>query len=142
VVAITSFWDERKLLVFVTLIILASIVMLVELGAARHNERSLSDQIVNTILVPFESVVTQSANAVALEFHTIAHSGSMAAENAALERKVRELAATNERLKEHAAENVQLRRMLALGQSMPGPTIAASVVGYAPEGSRREISTA
>jgi rod shape-determining protein MreC len=139
VVAITSFWDERKLLVFVTLIILASIVMLVELDAARHNERSLSDQIVNTVVVPLESAVTQTASAIAVEFHTIAHSGSMAAENAALERKVRELAATNERLKEHAAENVQLRRMLALGQSMPGPTIAASVVGYVPEGTPHVI---
>ena len=139
-VAITSFWDERKLLVFVTLIILASVAMLIELDAARHNERSLSDQIVNAVIVPVESTVTQTASAIAVEFHTLVHSGSMAAENAALERKVQTLAATNERLKEHAAENVQLRRMLALEQSMPVQAVAASVVGYAPEGSRREIS--
>jgi len=140
VVAITSFWDERKLLVFVTLIILASVVMLIELDAARHNERSFSDQIVNTVIVPVEDAVTQTASAVAVEIHTLVHSGSMAAENAALERKVQALAATNERLKEHAAENVQLRRMLGLAQSMAVQTVAASVVGYAPEGSRREIS--
>ena len=139
-VAITSFWDERKLLVFVTLIILASVVMLVELDAARRSERSFSDQIVNTVIVPVEDVVTQTASAVAIEFHTLAHSGSMAAENTALERKVQQLAATNERLKERAAENMQLRRMLGLAQTMAVHTVAASVVGYAPEGSRREIS--
>jgi rod shape-determining protein MreC len=140
VVAITSFWDERKLLVFVTLIIAASIVMLIELDAARHNERSLTDQLVNTVVAPVENAVTRTASAVAVEFHTLAHSGSMAAENAALEHKVQELAASNERLKERAAENLQLRRMLGLAQSMPVQTVAASVVGYAPEGSRREIT--
>jgi rod shape-determining protein MreC len=140
VVAITSFWDERKLLVFVTLIILASVVMLIELDAARRSERSLSDQIVNTIIVPVENVVTQTASAVVVEVHTLVHSGSMAAENAALEHKVQQLAATNERLKQRAAENMELRRMLALAQSMPVQTVAASVVGYAPEGSRREIA--
>ena len=139
-VAITSFWDERKLLVFVTLIILASVVMLIELDAARRSERSLSDQIVNTIIVPVENVVTQTASAVVVEVHTLVHSGSMAAENAALEHKVQQLAATNERLKQRAAENMELRRMLALAQSMPVQTVAASVVGYAPEGSRREIA--
>jgi rod shape-determining protein MreC len=140
VVAIASFWDERKLLVFVTLIIVASIAMLIEINAARRGERSLTDQIVNSVVVPVESAFSQTAAAVVIEFQTLAHAGSMAARNAALERKVEELAATNERLKEHAAENGRLRRMLALAQATPAQTIAASVVGYAPEGSRREIS--
>jgi rod shape-determining protein MreC len=140
VVAITSFWDERKLFVFVTLIILASVAMLIEINAARRGERSLSDQIVNSIVVPVENAVSQTASAIAIEFGTLAHAGSMAARNAALERKVQDLAATNERLKEHAAENVTLRRLLALAQAMPEQTIAADVVGYAPEGSRKIIS--
>ena len=139
-VAITSFWDERKLFVFVTLIIAASIIMLVEIGAARRGERSLSDELVSSVVVPVENAVTQSASAVGNEISTLAHANDLKTQNNALARKVQELAATNERLKEHAAENVQLRRMLALKQSMPAQTIAASVVGYAPEGSRRVIS--
>jgi rod shape-determining protein MreC len=140
VVAITSFWDERKLLVFVSLIIAASIFMLVELDAARHGARSLTDQIVNTVIVPVEDAVTQTTSAIATEFTTLVHAGSLAARNAALERKVQDLAATNERLRQHGAENIELRRMLQLAQTMPEQTIAATVVGYAPEGSRREIS--
>ena len=138
-VAIVSFWDERKLLVFVTLIILASAAMLLEINAARQGQRSLSDQIVNTIVTPLQNAIVQTGSAIAIEFANLTHAGEMASRNDALQRKVQELAATNERLKEHAIENVELRRMLALAQSLPQQTIAADVVGYAPEGSRREI---
>ncbi len=139
-VAITSFWDERKLFVFVTLIIVASVAMLIEINAARRGERSVSDQIVNTIVVPVENATAQTISAIAGTFGTLAHAGSMSARNAALERKVQELAAANERLRDHAAENIQLRRMLALAQTRPEQTLAADVVGYAPEGSRKIIS--
>ncbi len=139
-VAIASFWDERKLLVFVTLIIAASILMLVELESARRGARSLSDQIVNSVIVPVEDAVTQASTAIVSSVQTLMHAGSLAARNADLTRKVQALAAANERLKEHATENIRLRRMLALAQDMPGQTITASVVGYAPEGARREIA--
>jgi rod shape-determining protein MreC len=140
VVAIASFWDERKLLVFVALIIVASVVMLVELEAARRGDRTLPDQLITSVIVPVEDALTQTATAVTTDVRTLAQAGSLASENAALQRKVQELAASNERLKEHAAENIRLRRMLALAQEMPVQTIAASVVGYAPEGTRREIA--
>jgi rod shape-determining protein MreC len=140
VVAIASFWDERKLLVFVCLIIVASIVMLIELGAAQRGQRTLADQIINTVVVPVEEAVNQTATAVSSGVRTLVQAPALEARNAELTRKVQELAASNERLKEHAAENVRLRRMLALAQSIPGQTLAASVVGYAPEGARREIA--
>jgi rod shape-determining protein MreC len=140
VVAIVSFWDERKLLVFVSLIILASSAMLFEINAARTGSRTLSDQLVNGVIVPIQNGLVQAGSAIVITFENLAHAGDMAARNAALERKVEELAAHNERLEEHATENVELRRMLGLAQSLPEPTIAADVVGYAPEGSRREIS--
>lgn len=139
-VAIVSFWDERKLLVFVALIIIASVAMLIEIDAARAGSRSLSDQLVNSIVTPVQNALVQTGAAIAVEFHNLAHAGDMAARNAALERKVRELAAANERLKEHAAENTELHRMLGLAMSLPEQTIAADVVGYAPEGSRAEIT--
>lgn len=139
-VAITSFWDERKLLVFVALIIVASIAMLFELSAARHGERTLSDQVTNSIVTPVQNAIVQTASALVIEFGNLQQAGLMAARNAALEQKVHALAAANERLKDRAAENAQLRRMLAFAHSSPQATVAANVVGYAPEGSRREIS--
>ena len=139
-VAIASFWDERKLLVFVSLIIIASSAMLLEINAARQGERSLSDEVVNSVVVPVQNVLVQAGSDVALTFENLAHAGQMASRNAALARKVEQLAARNERLQDHAAENVELRRMLGLAQSLPQASIAADVVGYAPEGSRREIS--
>ena len=92
------------------------------------------------MIVPVEDALTRTAAAIAANVRTFAHAGSLASENAALQRKVQELAASNERLKEHAAENIRLRRMLALAQDMPVQTIAATVVGYAPEGTRRAIT--
>jgi rod shape-determining protein MreC len=140
VVAIVSFWDERKLFVFVSLIIIASIAMLVEINAARADQRTLSDEFVATVLTPVETAITQAASAIAFEFDDLAHAGQMASRNAALERKVQELAARNERLKERAAENLALRRMLGLAMTFHRAPLAADVVGYSPEGSRREIA--
>ena len=138
-VAIVSFWDERKLLVFVALIIVASAAMLLEINAARQGQRTLSDELVSTVVAPIQNVLVETAATVALTASNLAHAGQMAARNAQLEQKVQALAARNERLKERAAENADLRRMLGLAQSFPERTVAADVVGYAPEGSRREI---
>lgn len=138
-VAITSFWDERKLLVFVALIIVASAAMLLEVNAVRHGERSLPDQIINFVITPLEHVATETSSAIAVTFHNLAHAGSFAAENAALQRKVQSLSSANERLKGKAIENKQLQHLLGLAQAMPVQTIAADVVGYAPENARREI---
>jgi len=139
VVAIASFWDERKLLVFVSLIIFASLAMLFEINAARQGQRSLSDQLVTSVIVPVQEALVQTGSDVAITFENLVHAGQMASRNAALEQKVAQLAARNERLEEHASENVELRRMLGLAQSLPQATIAADVIGYAPEGARKEI---
>ena len=80
-VAIASFWDERKLLVFVALIIVASVVMLVELDAARRGDRSLPDQLITSVIVPVEDALTQTATAVTSSMRTFAHAGSLASEN-------------------------------------------------------------
>ena len=139
-VAIVSFWDERKLLVFVSLIIIALIAMLLEVNAARTDQRTLSDELVTTILVPVENAITQTTSTVAYEFDNLVHAGEMASRNAALEAKVTQLSARNERLQTRATENLELRRMLGLSLTLPQAPIAANVVGYAPEASRREIS--
>ncbi|HLW37077.1 MAG TPA: hypothetical protein VKR99_01485, partial [Candidatus Eremiobacteraceae bacterium] len=60
--AITSFWDERKLLVFVALIIAASAAMLLELNAVRHGARSLPDEIVTFVITPVQQAVTQTSS--------------------------------------------------------------------------------
>lgn len=139
-VAITSFWDERKLLVFVALIIVAALAMLIEVNAARHGQRSLPDQIVDAIITPVQRGVVSAGNAVAAGARNLSHAGSFAAENATLQHKVQQLSSANERLKDKAAENIELHRLLALAQSMPAQPVAADVVGYSPESGRRQIT--
>jgi rod shape-determining protein MreC len=140
VVAIVSFWDERKLLVFLALIIAAAALMSAEISAARAGQRSLNDELVATLVTPIEGAVVRTENAVTGEVNLLLHAGALARENEALRRKVQQLASANERLKEDAIENVHLRRMLGIAPSLPQRTLAADVIGYAPEGAREEIT--
>ena len=139
-VAIPSFWDERKLFVFVALIIVAAAAMLLEIDAVRNGRQSLVDEIVASVLTPVESIVTQTGSAIAGEATALMHAGSLAAQNSALQDKVKELAADNDRLHAAAVENAQLRQMLKLRDAAPKPPIAAEVVGYAPEAGRKEVA--
>lgn len=139
-VAISSFWDERKLLVLIALIILASATMLVEIGAARSGKQSFLDQFIGAVFTPLEGALTALANGASSGLSTLAHTGSYSAENSALKQKVQQLAASNERLKERAAENKELRKLLRMEQVLAAPTVAADVVGYVPEASRRELT--
>ena len=139
-VAIPSFWDERKLLVFLALIIVASVAMLFEIDAARRGGQSLADEIVGTVVTPLARAITGIGQAIGTEAYVITHAGVIQAENARLAQKARDLAAANERLKSRAAENAELRRMLGVRLAAPARSIEADVVGYAPEAARREIA--
>ena len=138
-VAIPSFWDERKLLVFLALIIVASIVMLIEIDAARRGRQSFADQVAGTVIAPIQRALMAAGSAIGNEAYVATHARAIAEENAALAAKVRALAAVDERLKQHALENRELLRMLAIRSAVPGRTIDADVVGYAPEAARREV---
>jgi len=140
VVAIPSFWDERKLLVFIALIIVASSAMLLEIDAVREGRQSLFDEFAASVLAPLESVMTHGAQAVGGEAYALTHAGSLAADNAALREKVKELGADNDRLHAVIAENGDLRRMLAMREAHAGRSIEADVIGYAPETGRKEVT--
>ena len=131
--------DERKLLVFVTLIIIAAAATLLEINAFRQGRESLGDQLVGSILTPVESVIARSATAIAAQANALVHAHSMSAENASLVRKTQQLASANERLQTAAAENRELKKLLGMRNSLPGPSTVADVVGYVPEAERREI---
>ena len=140
-VAIHSYWDERKLLVFVTLIIIACAAMLLELDASRHGRQSPIDDLVAGVLTPLEGAITAAGVAISAETQTLAHANDFAAQNRALQQKVHALAAANERLRAAAVENQRLRRMLGMKQALPlSDGVAADVVGYAPEDPRKEIA--
>jgi rod shape-determining protein MreC len=140
VVAIPSFWDERKLLVFLALIIVASAAMLFEIDAARRGGQSLADEVVGTVVTPLARAINAIGQAIGSEAYVVTHAGVIQAENVALAQKARDLASANERLKARAAENVELQRMVGVRAAAPARTIEADVVGYAPEASRREIA--
>jgi rod shape-determining protein MreC len=139
VVAIHSFWDERKLLVFITLIILAASVTLFEIDAARHGRQSALDVAAGAVFTPVLSGLAHVVDAVGTEARDLGHASQYAADNQALTEKARALAAANERLKADAAENRDLRRLLAMKQSLQGDAVVADIVGYSPEATRREV---
>jgi len=140
VVAIPSFWDERKLLVFLALIIVASAAMLFEIDAARRGGQSLADEIVGTVVTPLARAFAFAGHAIGTEAYVVTHAGAIQSENVRLAQKARDLAAANERLKARAAENVELQRMLGVRAAAPARSVEADVVGYAPEAARREIA--
>ena len=139
-VAIPSFWDERKLFVFVALIIVALLVTLFEVQAARDGRQSVVDEVTATVLAPIEGAVSATANAIGGELSALAHAGSLRSENAQLQDKVNRLAADNDAIHAAAAENADLRRLLAMRAALGDRAIEAEVVGYAPEAARREIT--
>ena len=139
-VAIPSFWDERKLFVFVTLIIVAAIATLLEVDAARNGRQSIADEIAGVVLAPVESALTSAADAIAGESSALANAGRLASENAQLRDKVARLSADDDSLHAAAAENDELRKMLAMRTQLDARTIPADVVGYAPEAARDEIT--
>ena len=140
-VAIHSYWDERKLLVFVTLIIIACAAMLLELDASRHGRQSPIDELIAGVLTPIEGAITAAGDALSTEAQTLAQANEFAARDRELKQKVRGLAAANERLRADAAENRRLRRMLGMEQALPRSSgVAADVVGFAPEAARKEIA--
>jgi len=140
VVAIYSFWDERKLLVFVALIIVAASVSLLEIDASRNGRQSPIDVVVGAVYTPVQSGLTRMVEAIGTGVHDVLHAGEFAARNQALQDKAGKLAAANERLQADAAENRELRRLLAMKQTLPGDAVVADVVGYVPEATRREVT--
>ena len=139
-VAIHTFWDERKLLVFVALIIVAASIALLEIDATRNGRQSPIDIAAGAIFTPLQSGLTRAVDAVGTEAHNLLHAGEFAAQNQALQDKAGRLAAANERLRADAAENRELRRLLQIKQTLPGDAIVAEVVGYVPESTRREVT--
>ena len=139
-VAIPSFWDERKLFVFVTLIIVAAAATLLELDAARNGRQSFLDEVTVSVFAPVEQAISGAANAISVEAGALAHAGGLSAENAQLQAKVHELAADNDKLHGIAAENAELRKMLAMRAALGDRAVSADVVGYAPESSRKEVT--
>jgi rod shape-determining protein MreC len=139
VVAIVSFWDERKLLVFITLIVVAASVALIEIDSARHGRQSALDIAAGAIFTPVMSGLTHVVNAVGTELHDLGRAGQYAADNQALQDKVHALAAANARLQADASENRELRRLLSMKQQVAGDAVVADIVGYTPEATRREV---
>lgn len=138
-VAIPSFWDERKLFVFVTLIIIAAVATLLEIDAARNGRQSIADELATSVFAPLEGALSAAGNAIGGELSALANAGRIAAENAQLHDKVHRLAADNDALHAAAVENADLRKLLGLRSAYGANAVAADVVGYAPEAARKEI---
>jgi rod shape-determining protein MreC len=140
VVAIPSFWDERKLFVFVTLIIVAAVATLLEVDAARNGRQSLADEIASSIFAPLEGALSGAATAIGGELSALANAGKLASDNAQLRDEVHQLSADDDALHAAAVENADLRKLIKLRAAYGASAVAADVVGYSPEAARKEIT--
>lgn len=139
-VAIPSFWDERKLFVFVTLIIVAALATLLEVDAVRNGRQSIADEFASSVFAPVQGAISGLAGAIGGELSALANAGRLASENAALRDKVHQLSADDDALRSAAVENADLRKMLGLRGAYGADAVAADVVGYAPEAAKKEIT--
>ncbi|HXW77627.1 MAG TPA: rod shape-determining protein MreC [Candidatus Eremiobacteraceae bacterium] len=139
-VAIPSFWDERKLLVFVALIIVAASAMLLQIDAVRHGRQNLIDEAGASVFAPIGDAVLSAGRAIAAEASALAHAGSLAHENEQLRARIVQLQQHDDMLHAAGAENVELKGLIGMRDALPKPSIAADVVGYAPEAGRLEIA--
>lgn len=139
-VAIPSFWDERKLFVFIALIIVAAAATLLEIDAMRDGRQNLVDEFTATVLTPVEGTISGAARGIGGELSAVGHAGALASQNEALSDKVTRLAANNDRIHGALAENADLRRLLAMHDRAGVPSVAAEVVGYVPESGRLQIA--
>ena len=114
--------------------------MLLEIDASRHGRQSIVDIVVGAVVAPLETGIARALNGVRSGVYDLAHAGQFAAENQALSDKTRRLAAANERLRSAETENRDLRRLLAMKPQVSGVSLAADVIGYAPEATSRTIT--
>ncbi|GAC1302513.1 MAG: rod shape-determining protein MreC [Vulcanimicrobiaceae bacterium] len=118
--------------------IVAAVIALVQLDAAKNGRPSLIAVAVSSIAVYAQSGATALGNVARDVATTIGDAPRLSADNAALRARSRTLQAENDRLREALAQVPEARAIAELAASEPG-SIAATTIGYDPENVSRTI---
>jgi len=139
VVSIFTYRDERKLFAVIGTVIVAALIALVQLDAAKSGKPSPITLAVGSVAVILQTAVSATTSGVRGLGTTLADAPHLYAQNADLATENRALRAENEQLREALAEAPDARAIAQTLASEPAG-IAATVVGYDPENVSRVVT--
>jgi rod shape-determining protein MreC len=138
VVPIFTYRDERKLFAVIGTVIVAALIALIQLDAAKSGKASIISIAVGSTALFAQSALAQSGGAVRSLVAMLGEAPHLVAGNAELGAQNSALRAENARLREALAEapEAQAIERVASGESS---AIVASIVGYDPENVSRTV---
>jgi len=139
VVPIFTYRDERKLLAVVGVVIVAAVLALLQLEFVRAGRTSPLTVTVATITTYAQLAVASVVNGVRFGWSAAASAPGLAGANERLARENAELEAQNQTLTE-ALSRVPAERDQALAQARYPDGVAATIIGYDPEGTQRIVT--
>ena len=138
-VPIFTYRDERKLFAVIGAVIVAALIALVQLDAAKSGKPSIIADAVTSTAFVLQSTVAAVGGAVHGVGAGIAAAPHLAAQNVELREKNRALRSENARLREALALAPEATEIARTTAALPGG-IDASTIGYDPENIDREIT--
>ncbi len=138
-VSIFTYRDERKLFALIATIIVVALVALVQIEFARSGKSSPLSTVVASTSTYLLFALSAIGNGARDLVSGIASAPRLYPENAALRARIRTLEATNARLTEAVSRYPDETAVDRLMAARPGG-IAATVVGYDPEGAVRIVT--
>ena len=138
-VPIFTYRDERKLFALIGLVIVAALIALLQVSFARQGRTSPITIVITTTATYFEVAFAAVRDGTHGAFDTVVHTPALAHENAVLRDENRRLRDENLAFTEELSR-VPNERDLANAQLRYPHAIAASVIGYDPEGALHAVT--
>ncbi len=138
-VSIFTYRDERKLFAVVGAVIVAALIALIQLDAAKSGKPSLITIAVGSTALFVQSAVAELGNTVRGAGSTLGDAPRLYARNADLSAENQALRSENARLREALAQAPEAAAIAQAATGIPG-AIVATVIGYDPENLARVVS--
>ncbi len=137
-VPIFTYRDERKLFAVIGAVIVAALVALVQIDAAKSGKPSIIAIAVTSTAVFAQSAVARTGNLARGLGQTLGDAPHLIDDNARLRARTSELQRENDRFRETLAQAPELRAIAAESANEPG-SIEATTIGFDPENVSRTI---
>lgn len=136
-VSIFTYRDERKLFTVIGVVIVAALVALIQLSAAKSGKPSIIAVAVSSTAMFAQEAVSAVGDAARGLSTTLGDAPNLYRQNGELKSANASLTRENERLRERLAEEPEVRAVLDAAAVRPG--IVANTVGFDPENTSRSI---
>ncbi len=134
-----TYREERRLFAILSLIIVAALVALIQVGAARNGTVSPLSAVVDSVGALFEATIGSAAIAARGGMETLARTPHLLRENTQLRAQNAHLNRENAQLHEALAAAVQQQKMAPLLSAEPH-AISARVIGFPPENEVQSVT--